>query len=240
MKKYNSIVKIGAVLFALSAVLYFINYLMFGDAHHLFVVFAEELAYMPIYIFIILVVAEKALRSREKEEMARKTNALVGTFFTEVGYELIRIMTKYDKDCDRVKNELKDIENWDVAKTKVFLNSVDQHKYCAPKGTDDLVIIKELMLQKKDFMLELMSNSSLIEKDEFSDLLLAANHILEEFKTRGEISGFDEAAVGHLHVDVERAYRHLIKSWVLYMMHLEKEYPYLHKLALRVNPFAQQ
>lgn len=240
MKKYNDIVKAGMYLFPLSAALYLINYLMFGEAHQLFVKFAEEIAFMPIYIFIILVVAERALSSVEKKEMARKTNALVGTFFTEVGYELIRIMTKYDKDCDRVKNELKEIENWDVAKTKGFLKSVDQHKYCAPKGTADLVIIKELMLQKKDFMLELMSNSSLIEKDEFSELLLAVNHILEEFRTRGEISGFDEAAVGHLHVDVERAYRHLIKSWVLYMMHLEKEYPYLHKLALRVNPFAQQ
>lgn len=239
MKKYNEIIKIGAMLFSISAVLYFIDYLMFGDAHHLIVVIAEELAYMPIYIFIILVVAEKALSVREKEEIERKTNALVGTFFTELGYELIRITTKFDKDCDRVKDELKNIENWDVAKTKSFIASVKEHKYCAPKGTEDLVVIKELMLQKKDFMLELMSNTSLIEKDEFSELLLAVNHILEEFRTRGEISTFDSSDTGHLHVDIERAYRHLITSWVMYMKHLEKEYPYLHKLALRVNPFAQ-
>ena len=239
MKKYNDIIKIGAVLFALSGVLYFINYLMFGDSHHLFVVFAEELAYMPIYIFIILVVAEKALSSREKQEIARKTNALVGTFFTEVGYELIRITTRFDKDCEKVKSELKNIENWDAAKRKAFIASVEQHKYCAPKGTEDLVIIKDLMLRNKEFMLDLMSNTNLIKKDEFSELLLAVNHILEEFRTRAEISTFDSSDIGHLHVDVERAYRRLMSSWVMYMMHLEKEYPYLYKLALRVNPFAQ-
>lgn len=238
MKKYSGIIKTGAVLFAISAILYLINYFMFGDAHHLFVVFAEEIAYMPIYIFIILVVAEKAISSREKQEMARKTNALVGTFFTELGYELIRITTRFDKDCEKVKSELRTIENWDAAKKKSFIASAKNHKYCAPKGTEDLVIIKDLMFQKKDFMLELMSNSSLIEKDEFSDLLLAVNHILEEFRTRGEISTFDSADIGHLHVDVERAYRYLMASWVMYMTHLEKEYPYLHKLALRVNPFA--
>lgn len=239
MKKYNDIIKIGALLLGISAVLYLINYIMFGDAHHLFVVFAEEIAYMPIYIFIILVVAEKAISSREKKDMARKTNALVGTFFTELGYELIMIITRFDGDCEKVKSELKNIESWDDAQKKKFIANVDQHKYCAPKGTEDLVIIKDLMLQKKDFMLELMSNTSLIEKDEFSELLLAVNHVLEEFRTRGEISTFDSAATGHLHVDVERAYRHLMASWVFYMMHLEKEYPYLHKLALRVNPFAQ-
>ena len=238
MKKYKEILKIGVALFSLSAVLYFINYLMFGDAHHLFVLIAEELAYMPIYIFIILVVAETALSSREKQEISRKTNALVGTFYTEVGYELIRIITKYDKDCDKIKRELVNVENWDAVKTKTFIASAYQHQYCAPKGTEDLVIIKDLMLQKKDFMLELMSNTSLIEKDEFSELLLAVNHVLEEFRTRGELSTFDSADIGHLHVDVERAYRHLINGWVMYMMHLEKEYPYLFKLALRVNPFA--
>lgn len=237
MKEYKHVISTGVLLIAFSAVLYFINYLMFRDAHHLIVVIAEELAFMPIYVFITAVIAERLLTKKEKMEMHRKMNALVGTFFTEMGYEMIKIIIGLDKNFPKIKDELINVENWDEARSKHIAGIVEHHKYYAPKGCDDLYVMKDLILAKKDFLLELMSNSSLIEKDEFSELLLAVNHILEEFRTRGEISNFNNEDVGHLHVDIERAYRHLINGWVTYMIHLGKEYPYLYVLALRVNPF---
>jgi len=237
MKEYIQEIKTGVVLIAFSSLLYLINYLMFGDAHHLIIVIAEDLAFMPIYVFITAVIAERLLTKKEKMEMSRKMNALVGIFFTEIGYEMIKIITGFDKDFYKIKNELIDVENWDESKAKHIRGIVEHHKYYAPEGCGDLYVMKDLILAKKDFMLELMSNSSLIEKDEFSELLLAVNHILEEFRTRGEIATLDNADIDHLHIDIERAYRHLINGWVTYMLHLEKEYPFLYNLAVRVNPF---
>lgn len=237
MREYIHIIKTGATLIGFSAVLYFINYLLFGDAHHLLVVIAEELAFMPIYVFITAVIAERLLTKKEKLEMSRKMNALVGTFFTEMGYEMIKVITNFDGNYYKIKNELIDVEHWNEAKAKHIRTIANSHRYLGPEDNEDIYVIKKLMLDKRQFMLDLMSNSSLIEKDEFSELLLSVNHILEEFRTRGEISDFTEEDLEHLEFDIKRAYSHLINGWVNYMLHLQKEYPYLYVLGLRLNPF---
>ncbi len=240
MKDYKQVMKTGLILIAFSAVLYFIIYLIFGDGHHLIIVIAEELAYMPIYVFITAVIAERLLTQKEKMEMSRKMNALVGTFFTEVGYEMIKITTGFDKNFSKIRDQLIFEENWDRKKALDIRRRVESYNYLPGEGVEELYVIKELLISRKDLMLELMSNAILIEKDEFSELLLAVNHILEEFRTRGEISTFTKPDIIHLHMDIERAYRHLIIGWVTYMIHLEKEYPYLYQLAVRINPFKNQ
>lgn len=36
--------------------------------------------------------------------------------------------------------------------------------------------------------------------------------------------------------DIKRVYGHLSHQWVMYMQHLEQDYPYLFSLAVRLNP----
>ena len=46
-----------------------------------------------------------------------------------------------------------------------------------------------------------------------------------------------EADIAHLAGDMTRAYKLLVFEWLLYMRHLQKNYPYLFSLAVRMNPF---
>jgi len=230
--RYKYIITLGVMLSIFSAVLYFVNFLLFGDAHHLITAFGEELAFMPVYIFITAVVAEQLLWRSQKNEISRRTNALVGTFFNEIGHEIIRILTKHDSNFAALRANIQLDEGWDTSKVKSIHKLAGNYKYGAPKGIEDILEIGELLNSKKDFILILMSNASLIEKDEFSELLLSVNHIYEALKTMGDISGISRELIDHFHSDIERMYKNLIIVWSGYLSTIEKEDPYLYRLAI--------
>lgn len=87
-------------------------------------------------------------------------------------------------------------------------------------------------------MLIMMSNASLLQKDEFSELLLSVNHIHEALKTFDDISAISDDLIDHFHSDLEKAYRCLIGVWVSYLAFIKKEDPYLYMLAIAKNPFS--
>ena len=230
--RYKNIIMLGIMLSIFSAILYFANFLMFGDAHHLVKSFSEELAFMPVYIFITAVVAERLLWRSEKNEISRRTNALVGTFFNEIGYDIIKILIKYDSNFNTLKSKIKFDKGWDAGTVKSIHKLATSYVYGAPKGIDDVLEIGELLIARKDFLLILMSNASLIEKDEFSELLLAVNHIYEALKTMGDVSNMSQELIDHIHSDIEKVYRCLIGVWSSYLSTIEKEDPYLYKLTI--------
>ena len=230
--RYKNTIMLGVMLSIFSTVIYFLNYLIFGDAHHLFQVFGEEMAFMPVYVFITAVVAEQLLSRSEKNEISRRTNALVGTFFNEIGYDIIRVLIKYDSNFQELNSKIQFDKGLDSSTVKIIHKLAGAYKYGAPKGVEDMLEMGELLMSKKDFMLILMSNASLIEKDEFSELLLAVNHIYEALKTIGEISSLSQELIDHVHSDLQKVYRCFIRVWASYLLFIEKEDPFLYKLAV--------
>jgi hypothetical protein len=97
--------------------------------------------------------------------------------------------------------------------------------------------IKSLLVGKRDFMIRLLENPLLLEHETFTDLLWAVFHLTEELEGRTDLSTLSDADYAHLSGDIGRAYNLLVREWLLYMRHLEKNYPYLFSLAVRMNPF---
>ena len=127
-------VLLGIMLFLFSVVLYFLNFLLYGDAHHLMEAFTEELAFMPVYVFITAVFAERMLSRSEKAEMSRRTNALVGTFYNEIGYDIVKKLIKFDSNSDTLKAKISIDSGLDPQKAKVYSQvSRDSHLRCAKR-----------------------------------------------------------------------------------------------------------
>jgi hypothetical protein len=98
------------------------------------------------------------------------------------------------------------------------------------------VALKTMLVAEKPFLLGLLSNQSLLEHEQFTELLWAVTHLAEELEAR---TGFDELPAPdriHLTGDVKRAYELLTLQWLSYLQHLQTQYPYLFSLAARVNP----
>lgn len=86
-------------------------------------------------------------------------------------------------------------------------------------------------------MVKLIENPLLLDHDTFTELLMAIFHISEEFVYRCDIENLSDDDIKHLANDVSRAYNYIVIEWIVYIIYLKKEYPYLYNSAVLTNPF---
>jgi hypothetical protein len=161
---------------------------------------------------------------------------LIGTFYIEVGTELIKHLSKFSSDISLVQDRMLVMTRWtdkDFAAAQDALRRADL-------GIDsrkaDLHELKVFLIAKRNFLLSLLANPNLLEHDVFTDLLWAVFHLTEELFVRESFDGLPRADYDHLSGDIKRAYAQIIVEWLSYMKHLKEDYPYLFSLAVRMNP----
>jgi len=74
----------------LSALLYGIDFLVFRDAHTLFLYLMSSLAFLPLEIFIVVLIIERIVDQSERKVKLQKLNMVLGAFFNDVGNHLLR------------------------------------------------------------------------------------------------------------------------------------------------------
>jgi serine/threonine protein kinase len=70
----------------------------------------------------------------------------------------------------------------------------------------DLSQLKEFLSERREFLLTLLENPSLLEHDRFTDLLWAVTHLDEELEARPSITNLPEKDLEHLAADICRMY----------------------------------
>ena len=61
MRRYLNFIILAAILIALSALVYFIHYAIFHDVHHIFIYLVGDLAFLPLEVFLVVIVLERIL-----------------------------------------------------------------------------------------------------------------------------------------------------------------------------------
>jgi hypothetical protein len=238
MKRFLSWqVILGLVLIALSAVIYYAHYLIFRDAHHIFLYLIGDIAFVFIEVLLVTLVLHSLLAYREKKAFLKKLNMVIGAFFSEAGTGLIRAIRGFDADAPNIAKRLVITDEWsdrDFAKVK---NAVLAHKPVIDHKKLDICAIKEFLSEKRDFFLVLLENPNLLEHESFTNLLWAVFHLTEELMSRGDLENLPDRDREHLSGDIKRVYGLIIAEWLDYMNHLNMNYPYLFSLAMRTNPF---
>lgn len=64
-KHHRRLFILGAIFIASSALIYFIHYRIFYDAHHIFIYMVGDLAFLPLEVFLVVIVIESILSRRE-------------------------------------------------------------------------------------------------------------------------------------------------------------------------------
>jgi len=239
MRRYWNLIILAVILIAISALLYFVHYLIFRDVHHIFIYMVGDLAFLPLEVFLVVVVIERVLANREKQAIMQKLNMVVGAFFSEVGNDLLqRLLVSFEKSGDTSRH-LAVKQNWsraDFNKAMAFARTVDGE---ADFTSLDLYGLKKFLVQKRQFLLALLENPNLLEHERFTDLLWATFHLTEELESRESLTGLPEADIKHIAGDTQRVYRQLIVEWLFYVEHLKSKYPYLFSLVARTHPFQE-
>jgi hypothetical protein len=198
--------------------------------------FLANLAFLPIYVLFVTLMIEKILRERERLVIRQKLNMVIGTFFSEIGNSLMRSVWRFLVNGEELAENLLVSGAWKGADYRRADDFLKNHDARLDTLRGDLPQLKEFLASKRPFMLGLMENPNLLEHDEFTDLLWAVFHLLEELEARHDFSALPPSDREHLGVDIKRAYVHLTREWLTYMQHLQHDYPYLFSLAVRTNP----
>jgi hypothetical protein len=78
-------IRFALFLIGLSAMLYFAHYLIFKDAHHIFIYMLGDIAFVPISVLLVTLVLERFLEIQQKEQRLGKLNMVLDAFFSEAG-----------------------------------------------------------------------------------------------------------------------------------------------------------
>jgi hypothetical protein len=226
------------VLAVLSLLLYLIDFVMLGSLREVVVGFLGNIAFLPVYVIFVAVMFEQVMRERERQAIMGKLNMVIGVFFSEVGNRLLRELSSYVVMCDDIRRELQVTALWreaDFRRAQEFLKASGLRIECADCDKQRL---KDFLLAKRGFLVSLLENQALLEHDQFSELLWAVFHLVEELDARESFQNMPTTDVEHINGDIKRAFSLLSRQWVSYMKHLNHDYPYLFSLAVRLNPLA--
>ncbi|MCF7872866.1 MAG: hypothetical protein K9L80_01495 [Candidatus Omnitrophica bacterium] len=228
---------LGLGLIFLSAFVYFVHYLIFRDMHHIFIYLIGDIGFVFLEVLLVTLIIHQLLVQREKQMLIKKLNMVIGVFFSEVGTNLLKQIAAFDKRVKDISNHLLVSNDWtnkEFSRLKKYLYRYDSDIAISRAGLEEL---RNTLVTKRTFLVNLLENPNLLEHDSFTDTLWAVFHLAEELSKRNNFADLPQTDLEHLAKDIKRSYQNLIGEWIDYTEHLKQSYPYLFSLAIRTNPF---
>jgi voltage-gated potassium channel len=185
-------------------------------------------------------VTELLLNRRERRARLEKLHMVIGAFFSEVGSALLVYFSDFDDRLEQIKGDLVVRGDWTDAQFREVAGRIRGYDYHVDAAKVDFEHLRSFLAARRDFLLRLLENPSLMEHETFTDLLLAVFHLTEELTHRRKVTELPAADQVHLAGDVQRIYGLLVHQWLDYLRYLKTNYPYLFSLAVRTNPFDEK
>ena len=228
---------LGIILVMFSALVYYFHYLIFRDAHHIFIYMMGDLAFAFLEVLLVTLIIHRILTVHERNARLDKLNMVIGVFFSEVGNRLLTVFSDHDPTIDAIREQLVIDGTWTNKKFFQVRKNMKRHTYQVEIDKIDIGELSTFLVGKRSSLLRLLENPNLLEHESFTEMLRAVFHLVEEVDFREDLMSLPQTDYDHLAGDINRAYIHIVNEWLGYMNHLKNNYPYLFSLAVRMNPF---
>lgn len=214
----------------------------YGDIHPVTTagkIFGIIIIFFGIGSFLTIVTnLTQSFISRGQDKIRKqRLNMIVGVFFTEIGFELLRLLAKYDVNVDTICDDCRIEAHWTDSDFQKLRRKLLKHTYTTKISASELDVLQNFLVTKSDILLRQLENDELLEHESFTELLWAVVHLRDELIARKTFKNLPEADLQHLSNDISRIYSSIVKQWLQYLRHLKTNYPFLFSLALRTNPF---
>ena len=235
-------IKFSIIMVIAIIVIYGSNILILKDPEHVISYIWTHLGFIPVDILIVAFVLDEIISKKEKEAMLEKLDMIMSTFFSEIGNDLIGQLSSVNAHKADT-NYLESIKNWDDKDYENKLKEIKDKNIpfkadVSPENREEyLTNVRNLLVNKREFIINLLNNPNLLEKEEFSGLLNAILHLDEELEHRPDLGKVTDVDFNHLNGDMQRIYNKLVHEWIYYLKYLNKHYPYMIALIIRTNPF---
>ena len=238
-KKFNWKIIAAIVMIVLSFVFYLIHFLIFRDAHHIFIYLLGDIAFVFIEVLLVTIIIHHLLNEWEKRSHLNKLNMVIETFFSEFGKHLLVYVSNFDKNIENIHDFIVIKDGCGEINFKAAFRALGNYKAAIDIEQIDLHKLSKFLTSKRSFMINLLQNPNLLEHETFTETLMAIFHITEELVAR-DLHDLSKDEIEHTKVDIERAYNHLIYQWLSYMKYTKENYPYFFLFAMRTNPFDEK
>jgi len=192
MKHIKWQIVLGLSLICLSAVLYYIHYLIFRDAHHIFIYLLGDIAFISIDVLLVTLIIHNLLSVREKKNKMAKLNMVIGAFFSDAGTKLAEKFFELDPDAERIQNQLVIEQDWTNERFALAVTHLHKHEYNMHIDRADLEELRTYLLGKRSSLMRLLENPNLLEHDRFTNMLWAVFHLTEELIHRQSLKDLPE------------------------------------------------
>lgn len=234
-KKEKNTILLGVLLLAVSIAIFTLQQILFRNPTDAIFFLLEDLAFLPVEVFIVTVLFERFLNVQENRKQTKKINVVITTFFVEAGSKIMEGISKFNQNHEEIEDLIRGLDI--TKKNERVVNREMKGLHCRMHADPEkLKELHALILDKKSFVLDLLDNPNLLEHDSFTDMLWAVFHVADELQIR-DLDHLNKIEIDHLSNDLCRAYTRLIKEWVHYIIYLESEYPFLHVAAIKKSLF---
>jgi hypothetical protein len=237
LKKHRGQILLGLGLLALTGALYLAQIAIFRDPRSTFFYLLQDLAFVPVQVLLVTVILSRLLAVREKRAMLHKMNMVIGAFFSEAGTRLLTLLARFDTEPRAAAATLAPLRDWTDRDYAVARRRLGELALRMDSRRGSLAELRTFLLGQRVFLLRLLENPNLLEHESFTELLWAVFHLGDEMACRSTVEGLPDPDLDHLSTDIRRAYALLLVEWAAYLGHLRRDYPYLHSLAVRTNPY---
>jgi hypothetical protein len=228
--------RIALLLVVASALAYTVHYFIFHDAHHIFIYMLGDIGFLFLDVLLVLLIIERLLASKEKKSILQKLNMVIGTFFSEVGMELLRHFSDFVENSEQLDHDVLINPKWNKKNFHDARSKAIAFRYSIVFDVDKLEKLRDFLKSNHSFLVRLLENPILLENQRFTDLLWAVFHLSEELNFRDSLHNLPDTDIAHLKGDLQRAYSSIVSEWIAYTEHLKNKYPFLFSLAARINP----
>ena len=239
MKHRRWFIITAGILVTLSATAYFIHYLIFGDPHHIFIYLLGDIAFVPLEVLFVVIVIERLIARHEHHKVLEKMNMLVGTFFSELGTELLGKLTDGLKNKSEIRSIITVNADWRLKQYRRAIRTTASFDCDFDMQGMNLPALRDFLASRRDFMVLLLANPNLMEHDRFTNLLWAVFHCQEELAARKSLESLPQSDFDHLAGDLRRVYVQLTAEWLHYCRHLQVAYPYIFSIVTRTHPLQE-
>ncbi|GAB7080207.1 potassium channel family protein [Megalodesulfovibrio paquesii] len=196
------------------------------------------------FVGVVETVVENVFSIKEKRAKRQKRNMIRGVLFADLGQALLREIAAADPKARELGEKLAIDAAWTeemFSKKRKYLEGI---VFTVDPKRLDLPRLRAMLEPKSDLLLRLIENPSVVEAEQFADLLQALYHLRDELMSRPTdpdnpmvLAALPEADRLHLAGDVQRVYAMLARQWLVYVQYLKRRYAFLYSLAVRKNPF---
>jgi len=239
LKVHRWQIELAGILLLMTSVFYWVRWTLFPEPalHNEMLRFLlGDVAFLFLQVLLVTVFIDRVAQQREHDEMRQKLNMVVGAFFSQIGTQLLGKLASADQELGQIRDDLVPRPGWTPAQYAGATRAFSAHRPRIDLSACDLSELKALLSTQKTYVLGLLGNQSLLEHEQFTDLLWAITHLAEELEARPSLHDLPPSDAAHLAGDVKRAYALLGERWLSYLLHLQTNYPYLYSLAARTNP----